>query len=115
MVDGRHPATPAWAITSPTGCDPRPPWWTAATKPTTCWPGPREIVAILGRHGGRPPPGGGHVRHDGEALRSSAAMVDGRHRSVGTADPPGDMLRSSAAMVDGRHRAEPPLTAARHR
>src|SRR6266702_2987209 len=122
MVDGRHTRQRTPLRSPRRRCDPRPPWWTAATPsdqsravllitlrssaamvdgrhPATVdsgaelasklrssaatgsggqWWNPRDRVAILGRHGGRPPPGTGTALTPQKWLRSSAAMVDGR-------------------------------------
>src|SRR6266516_2184128 len=48
---GRPTGTPGWASC----CDPRPPWWTAATLGGQERRLGRVPGAILGRHGGRPP------------------------------------------------------------
>src|SRR5690606_4087564 len=129
--DGRHRRSARLGL-PPGSCDPRPSRRTAATVELPAVRGAGGVVAILGRHGGRPPPplvedvvevvAGCDPRpsrrtaatrpHACHCCGGSGVAIRGRHggRPPPTAGPRSgraQRLRSSAVTEDGRHLHHP--------
>src|SRR6266487_2721131 len=102
MVDGRHLRPAKSEGSHMDKLRSRPPWWPAATRMIREACERFRKVAILGRHGTaiccdpRPP----------WWTAATAGLI--------VAGPSGNRLRSSAAMVDGRHQAAPQVPLAGH-
>ena len=113
--DGRHASPRGAGWRSPQGCDPRPSRRTAATRLPHQPDPPAEGVAILGRHGGRPPQARGHA-----ARADQRVAILGRHGGRPPHDlrrriSAGEWLRSSAVTEDGRHWSRSRSWPGRHR